>query len=56
MICNFPQVSSLNADIDYECKKSGPQRGIEKLTGPKTQNKLKQRARMPETKTDFKED
>jgi len=46
-----PQVSGLYADIDYECKKKpGPKRGIEKIIGPKTQKKLKQRARMPETK------
>jgi hypothetical protein len=32
------------------------ERGIEKLIGPKTQNKLKQRARMPETKPNFKEE
>jgi hypothetical protein len=54
---NFPQVFGLYADIDYECKKNpGPKRGIEKLMGPKTQKKLKQRARMPETKPNFKED
>jgi len=37
-------------------KKPGPQRGVEKLTGPKTHKKLKQRARMPEIKPNFKED
>ena len=56
-VANSPQVFGLYADIDYECKKNpGPKRGIEKIIGPKTQKKLKQRARMPETKPNFKED
>ncbi|RLC12946.1 MAG: hypothetical protein DRH43_00225 [Deltaproteobacteria bacterium] len=51
---NFPQVFGLYADINYENKNPGPERGIEKLIGPKTQNK--QRARTPETKPNFKEE
>jgi len=53
-VANFPQVFGLYADINYENKNPGPERGIEKLIGPKTQNK--QRARTPETKPNFKEE